>query len=119
PSTRAVTLARARVGIGQGLGGGSATLAWADDAESCASLRGRDIDLRGVLTTLFPDSEAVARFTPGSLLDGTFSGTSTGWRAEALDGRATTAWRPAPGMRDGAVRARGGLGAGSLRGAAG
>lgn len=109
-STRAVTLDRARVGIGQGLVEGSATLAWADDAESRASLRGRDIDLRGVLTTLFPDSDAVARFTPASLLDGTFSGTWTGWRAEALDGRATTSWRPAPGHRDAAMRASGRIG---------
>src|SRR5690606_28217728 len=61
-STRAVTLDRARVGIGPGFVEGSARLAWAEDVESRASLRGRDIDLRAVLTTLLQDSNAVARF---------------------------------------------------------
>lgn len=115
-STRAVTLDRARVGIGPGFVQGSARLAWAEDVESRASLRGRDIDLRAVLTTLLQDSNAVARFTPASLLEGTFEGTWTAWRGEALNGRAATGWRPAPGRSAAAMRAGGRIGIAFRRG---
>ncbi|HEX7086677.1 MAG TPA: hypothetical protein VF198_09960, partial [Vicinamibacterales bacterium] len=115
-STRAVTLERARIGIGPGFVEGSARLAWAEQVASRASIRGRDIDIRAVLTTLFPESNAVARFTPASLLDGTFEGTWTGWRAEALNGRAATGWRPAPGRQRAAMRASGRIGMAFRRG---
>ena len=43
-----------------------------------------------------PKSPAVARFTPGALVSGRFTGTWQGWKSATLDGTLDTNWRARP-----------------------
>jgi outer membrane protein assembly factor BamA/autotransporter translocation and assembly factor TamB len=103
-ATNAVTLTDATVGAGGGRIAGNAHLGWTAGAPSRASLRGQHIDVAAILRTLVPDSPAVARFTPGSLATGTFSGSWTGWDSNTLDGVLESTWRPRPRGLDGRER---------------
>jgi outer membrane protein assembly factor BamA len=96
-ATGAVTLSRVSLGVGGGRISGDAHLGWTAEAESRATLRGERLDVAAILRTLVPDSPAVARFTPGSLASGTFTGTWRGWHSNTLSGQLASAWRPRPG----------------------
>ena len=95
-ATNAVTLTDAAFRTGGGRIAGTAHLGWTADATSRAALGGQDIDVASILRTLVPDSPALARFTPGSLASGTFTGQWTGWDSNTLDGRLDSTWRPRP-----------------------
>jgi outer membrane protein insertion porin family len=96
-ATSAVTLSRVSLGVGGGRLSGEAHLGWTKDAESRAALKGERLDVASILRTLVPDSPAVARFSPGSVASGTFTGAWRGWRSNTLDGRLVSSWRPRPG----------------------
>lgn len=93
-ATGAVTLSSASMRLGPGRIEGTAHLAWTADAESRATVTGRDVDVAATLRTLVPDTPAVARFAPGALVSGTFTGQWRGWRSATLDGVLDTTWRP-------------------------
>jgi outer membrane protein assembly factor BamA/autotransporter translocation and assembly factor TamB len=95
-ATGAVTLTDAAFRTGGGRIAGTAHLGWTDDATSRAALRGQDIDVASILRTLVPDSPALARFTPGALAGGAFTGEWTGWDSNTLAGRLDSTWRPRP-----------------------
>ncbi|MBK5298198.1 MAG: translocation/assembly module TamB domain-containing protein [Vicinamibacteria bacterium] len=98
--TGAVTLKHLEVGLGPGRLEGDGRLAWTADGDSHATLRGRDVDAAATLRTLFPKSPAIARFTPGALVSGEFTGSWHGWHAATLSGLLDTTWRRRPaGLR--------------------
>ena len=91
--TGAITLKHIEMGVGGGQVEGEGRLAWTADGDSQAVLRGRDVDAAATLRTLFPNTPAVARFTPGALVSGEFSGSWRGSQAATLDGTLDTTWR--------------------------
>ena len=95
--TRAITLKHLEVGLGPGRVEGDGRLVWTADGDNHATLRGRDVDVAATLRTLFPNSPAIARFTPGALVSGEFSGSWRGWHSATLNGTLDTTWRPRPG----------------------
>lgn len=95
--TGAVTLKHLEMRLGPGHLEGNGRLAWTAAGDSHATLRGRDVDAAATLRTLFPDSPALARFTPGALVSGEFTGSWRGWHAATLDGTLDTTWRRRPG----------------------
>ena len=95
--TRAITLKHIEVGLGPGRLEGDGRLVWTGDGDNHATLRGRDLDAAATLRTLFPTSLAIARFTPGALVSGEFTGSWQGWHSATLDGTLDTTWRRRPG----------------------
>ena len=91
--TRAITLKHIEVGLGPGRLEGDGRLVWTGDGDNHATLRGRDLDAAATLRTLFPTSLAIARFTPGALVSGEFTGSWQGWHSATLDGTLDTTWR--------------------------
>jgi outer membrane protein assembly factor BamA len=94
--TRAVTLTRASLMVSGGRVDGSARLVWSGQEESSARLRGENVDVGALLRTLVPDSAAVARLAPASLVSGAFEGRWSRWDADALSGHVQSQWRPRP-----------------------
>ena len=88
-----MTLKHIEMGVGGGRVEGEGRLAWTAEGDSQATLRGRDVDAAATLRTLFPRTPAVARFTPGALVSGEFTGSWRGWHAATLDGTLDTTWR--------------------------
>ncbi len=94
--TGAVTLNTMAMRLGPGTLAGNARLAWTSEGDNHAELTGQNIDLAATLRTLVPKSPAVARFTPGALVGGRFTGKWQGWKSATLDGTLDTNWRARP-----------------------
>ena len=91
---RGITLNSTAVRIGSGVAEGNGRLAWANSAESRATLSWRDVDAGRAWSTLLSSSKGAVWVAPGSVVSGRFEGRWVGWHAAALSGRARTTWRP-------------------------